>query len=302
MSHMKKTIGLGIVSIFCLLFCCCSGENTPQVRFGLIADIQYCDCETRGNRYYRNSLEKLEACVEDLNTENVDFTVNLGDLVDRDTPSNLDAVLTRLRKLNKPAHNTPGNHDYGDITDNNALYKQMGMPASYYSFTQKKWRFIMLNTNEVASYANIAGTPLQAEYDEMKMKIKESGRRNGADYNGGISRAQLEWLKSELKTAEKKKQNILVFSHHPFYAAPGLTALNDLDVVDALTACPNVKGVICGHHHPGDFGTYQNIPFITTEGMIETADQNAYGIVEIYTDRIVLNGKGRTKSYTLPII
>ncbi len=61
-----------------------------------------------------------------------------------------------------------------------------------------------------------------------------------------------------------------------------------------------VKGVVGGHHHSGHYGEYSGLPFITTEGMIETADTNAYGIVTIYPDdRIELWGVGRTRSHTI---
>lgn len=299
---MKNLKPLAFLAIFFLAIGLTTCMKQPKtIRFGLIADIQYCDCETRGTRFYRNSLFKLDSCVADFNKEKVQFTVNLGDLVDRETPNNLEAILIRLNRLNNKVYNTTGNHDYDGITDNNALYNQLGMPASYYSFKQGEWRFIMLNTNEVASYANITGTPLEAELEAMKEQITLSGRKNGASYNGGISRKQLDWLRQELESAEKKKEKVIIFSHHPLYAAPGLTALNDLEILEVLSSFSCVKAGISGHHHPGDFGTYNNIPFITTEGMIETENENAYGIVEITTDQITLTGKGRTKSYTLPL-
>lgn len=290
-----------MLSLCCLIFVGCNQRNSSHIRFGLIADIQYCDCETNGNRYYRNSLEKLDECVTELNTEKVSFTINLGDLVDRDAKNSLKTVLLKLDKLNTPVYNLPGNHDYAGVTNNEELYKQLKMPASYYSFVRKGWRFIALNTNEVSLYANVMGTPLEEELDEMILKIEEMGRKNGASYNGGISSRQLNWLRAELETAKAKKENVLIFSHHPLYAASGLTALNDLVVTELLTKYSCVKGVISGHHHSGDYGVYKNIPFIVTEGMIETADENAYGIVDIYSDKIVLTGKGRTKCYTIPI-
>jgi len=300
MKSLKSLAFLGILLIAIGLNACT--QKPPEtICFGLIADIQYCDCETRGSRFYQNSLTKLDICIADLNQRKVQFTVNLGDLVDRNTPDNLEAVLIHLNKLDNKVYNTTGNHDYGGITDNEILYTQLGMPASYYSFKQGKWRFIMLNTNEVASYANIAGTPLESELEVMKEQITLSDRKNGASYNGGISREQMDWLRDELESAQKKKENVVVFSHHPLYAAPGLTALNDLEILKVLSSFPCVKVGISGHHHPGDFGTYKNIPFITTEGMIETENDNAYGIVEITADQIILTGKGRTRSYTLPI-
>jgi manganese-dependent ADP-ribose/CDP-alcohol diphosphatase len=163
------------------------------------------------------------------------------------------------------------------------------------------WRFVMLNTNEVASCANVVGTPPAGKPEELMEQIRKTGRENGAGYNGGVSKKQLEWLKNELETAEHKKEKVIVFSHHPLYAAPGLTALNDREIPAVLAAYPCVKAGISGHHHPGDFGFHEDIPFITTEGMIETEKENAYAIVEITADRIVLNGKGRTTSHTLPI-
>lgn len=298
---MKRLVSLLNALLFCLLLSACTSKETQTIRIGIIADIQYCDCETKGSRFYRNSLSKLEAAVNDLNQEDVHFTVNLGDLVDRDTPDNLDEVLTRLEKLENGVYHTTGNHDYNGVYDNEVLYKQLGMPSSYYSFTNGDWRFVMLNTNEVASYANVGGTPLEAELNAMMEQIRESGGKNGASYNGGISKKQLAWLKQELENAQKKNEKVIVFSHHPLYASPGLTALNDQEILDVLSAYSCVKAGICGHHHPGDFGTYEGIPFITTEGMIETESSNAYGVLKLTKKQIILTGKGRTKSYTLKI-
>ncbi|MDR2425343.1 MAG: metallophosphoesterase, partial [Prevotellaceae bacterium] len=266
----------------------CAQKPSESIRFGLVADIQYCDCETQGSRFYRNSLKKLDACVADLNQENVSFVVNLGDLTDRDTDKSLTAVLSRLNTLNGTVYNTSGNHDYDGVADNEALYARLGMPASYYSFTREGWRFVMLNTNEVSAYANVAGTPLAEELERMMQHLRETNRTNGAPYNGGVSRKQLEWLENELAVADRKAEKVIVCSHHPLYAAPGLTALNDREILAVLSAFPCVKAVISGHHHSGDFGTYSHIPCITTEGMVETEAENAYGIVEITADRIVI--------------
>lgn len=297
-----KRIGVfwGSFLLLCLMLTGCGEKKVQALRVGIIADIQYCDCETRGSRFYRNSLQKLDDCVADLNREKVDFSINLGDLVDRDTDANLKEILIRLDKLDKQVYNTPGNHDYDGVIDNNQLYSRLGMPSSYYSFVKGGWRFVMLNTNEVASYANISGTPLEQELFDMGEKIKNDDRKNRAPYNGGISLAQLNWLKQELGEAEKKNEKVIVLSHHPLYAASGLTALNDLEIIEMLAEYSCVRAGISGHHHPGDFGTYKGIPFITTEGMIETEQENAYGILELSDSQIVLIGKGRTKSYTLP--
>lgn len=196
----------GILTVFLLL---CFGysalcQSSPLIRIGLIADIQYGNIDPSGTRFYRNSLQKLEACVADLNSEKVDFTINLGDLTDRN-PDDLDPVISLLGGLTKPVYNTTGNHDYVGIKDNDTLYKKLGMPAAYYSFEHADWVFVMLNTNEVASYSAIAGIKKEEELAGMLERIKKDGRNNGQTWNGGIGKQQMKWLTDVLKNARKKK-------------------------------------------------------------------------------------------------
>jgi hypothetical protein len=143
------------------------------------------------------------------------------------------------------------------------------MPAAYYTLKKGNWRFIMLNTNEVAAYSNISGTSKEKELQQMLQKIK------------------------------RKKENVLVFSHHPLGCAVGLTALNDKEIVGVIKQHSCVKALISGHHHPGAFCHIGSIPSITLEGMVETADQNSYGTITLYPDKIVINGRGRMTSRTV---
>ncbi len=249
------------------------------IRLGLVADIQYADCDAAGNRYYRSSLEKLEQAVEELNREGVAFTVNLGDLVDRDTEQNLGPVMERLGELDAPVYNITGNHDYGGVTDNEALYRRMGMrgEGGYYSVREAGWRFVMLNTNE-----------------------REPDMPPGASYNGGVGREQMEWLEGELGEAREEEENVLVFSHHPLYGVRGLMALNHEAVAEMLAEYNDVvRGAIAGHHHAGAYGEWGGIPFITVEGMVETEGENAFSVVSVYGNKIEVEGRERAKSYTI---
>lgn len=281
-----------------LSYCTCNisaQDNDPIIRFGLIADIQYCNCDVAGQRFYRNSLPKLEKCVIDLNHQQVDFTINLGDLIDK-TPNDLDSVLIRLKRLDKKVYNTTGNHDYNGITDNKALYKKLGMPNTYYSFKKKNWRFIILNTNEVASYSNTKNTRFDAELTQMQENGKEKNRNNIAEWNGGISSEQMQWLDKTLAKSQKNGEKVIICSHHPLYPEMGLTALNDREILQTIEKYTCVKVLLAGHHHTGTFAYYKDIPSITAEGMVETENENAYGIIEIYPNRILLRGKGRMTS------
>lgn len=270
-------------------------QNKPLLRFGLIADIQYADVDNRGSRFYRNSLQKLDSCIQDFNRENIPFIINLGDIIDRD-PADLQPVLNILNKSNSPVYNTTGNHDYAGIKDNNGLFKKLGMPAEYYTFKKGQWRFIMLNTNEVASYANLKGSWKEKELEEMIKKIKANQGHNAQEYNGGISSRQITWLNNLLKRSEKKGEKVLIFSHHPFACAEGLTALNDREVMSLVSTFSCVKALIAGHHHAGAFCEQESLPVIVAEGMVETADKNAYGIISLYPDRLEVSGHGRMTS------
>jgi manganese-dependent ADP-ribose/CDP-alcohol diphosphatase len=297
---MVKTNCYSIVIGFLLLVhgMASGQESKPVVRFGVLADIQYADKDTHGSRFYRNSLEKMDSCIANLNQEKLAFNVVFGDLVDQG-PKDLQPVMDHLKMLKAPYRNVLGNHDYVEVTDRAQLYKQFNMPAPYYAFEKASWMFIVLNTNEVSEYGSNAGSSFQKEWKDLALSLKKEGRKNLQPWNGGISAQQLIWLENQLKKAQKTKKNVLVFSHHPLFPETGYEALNNREILNIIEKYPNVKGLVSGHHHAGNFAYYHKIPSITLEGMIETSKENAYGVIELYPDKIVLTGRGRMTSRTL---
>lgn len=269
-------------------------DEKPLIRFGLFADAQYADTEPNINRYYRKSLLKLDECIAELNREKVQFTISLGDLIDRDF-NDFDTVLTCLKRFDRKVYHLTGNHDYKGVTDNNVLYKKLNMPSEYYSFGKKKWVFVFLNTNELANYANVTGTEKEQELEALRRKIKQTGGIQGAGWNGGISAKQLEWLDRLLSKSEKAGKRVLIFSHHPLWPESAFTALNNTEILDVIDKYSCVEAIFAGHHHTGGFAYFKNIPVVTAEGMVET-DKNAFGVVKIYNDKIEIEGKGRMTS------
>lgn len=291
---MKTFIKLFI----CLLFIGGSAwaQNTsPVLRFGLFADTQYADCPAENSRFYRHALQKLDTCIHHFNEQNVQFTINLGDIVDRRN-SDLTTVLSSLSRLNSKIYHITGNHDYKEVTDNATLYRQLGMPAEYYSFRKGNWVFVMLNTNEVSAYAHVEGTEKEQELADMLRHIEQTGGRQAYRWNGGVSKKQMKWLSNTLADCERNNCNALVFSHHPLYPQGEFTALNNMEILETISKFPCVKAVFSGHHHAGAFSYYKGIPMITHEGMIETEKQNAYSIIEITQDSIFMKGVGRAPS------
>lgn len=273
-------------------------ELKPVIRFGVLADIQYADKDDHGSRFYRNSLEKMASCIANLNQEKLAFNVVFGDLVDQG-PKDLQPVMEQLSKLKAPCRNVLGNHDYVGVTDREVLYKQFNMPAPYYAFEKANWMFIVLNTNELSEYGSKPDSPFQKEWQDLAAGLKKDGRKNVLPWNGGLSSRQLIWLENQLKNAQKTKKNVLVFSHHPLFPETGYEALNNREILSIIEKYPNVKALVSGHHHTGNFAYYHKIPSITLEGMVETSKENAYGVIALYPDKLVLTGWGRMTSRTL---
>lgn len=266
-------------------------DEKPLIKFGLFADAQYADAEPNINRFYRNSIPKLEECINYFNQEKVQFTINLGDIIDRDL-NDLDTLLTCLKQLDHKVYHLTGNHDYKGVTDNEVLYKKLNMPSEYYSFEKKKWVFIFLNTNELANYSNVKGTEKEQELSALRRKIKATGGMQGATWNGGVSAKQLAWLDQLLTKSEKAGKQVMIFAHHPLWPKSAFTALNNMEILEVIDKYSCVKAIFAGHHHAGGFAYFKDIPVVTVEGMVET-DKNSFGIVKVYPDKIVLDGKAR---------
>lgn len=288
---------MGVKFFLTLLFvvCCSVSHGQKLVRIALIADPQYADKDTHGSRYYRNSLAKLDSAVSAINAQEVDFTITLGDLVDMG-PKDLPPVLQRLDKLHMPVYNIMGNHDFVDVEDPTELYKYYRMPKPYYTVAKGEWLFILLNTNELASYASREGSSERHAWQSLSEGLQKANRKNNQAWNGGLGLRQLKWLEKQLRRAKSKGKKVIIITHHPLFPENGLEALNNREILSIIDRYPVVKAVFSGHHHPGNFASYKGIPMFTLEGMIETADQNAFGILELNENQLILHGVGRMAS------
>lgn len=300
MKNIKLYCLIILVALFSISTEAAERGESPLLQFGLVADIQYADCDPVESRYYRNSLSKLGESIEYFNREGVEFIVNLGDIVDRDF-RDLDAVVSHLDRADSRVYNTTGNHDYSGVTDNRELYKKLGMPHDYYSFESEGWLFVMLNTNEIATYSNIEGSDKEEELTAVLESLKSEGAPQGEVWNGGVSREQLEWFDALLAEAEREGKRVVVFTHHPLYPLHDAVALNSADILNVMERYSVVKALFSGHVHSGGFALYKDIPLIIVEGMLETESANAFGIVKLYDDRIVIEGRGRLTSRILPL-
>ena len=270
-------------------------SSTPILRIGIMADMQYADKTDHGSRFYHNSLMKVDTAVEFFNRNKVDFSMILGDLVD-EGPKDLPLLLEHLSPLKKPKYCLLGNHDYVNVSNPDLLHNAFGMPNKYYALTKGKWRFVFLNTNALSEYATTAHSAERSEWKLLVDSLQASGRKNTQPWNGGVDHKQLLWLQNELAQARKNKEHVIVLTHHPLLPENGYETLNNRQVLAILYKFPEVKLVLSGHNHKGNFVLSNNIPFVTMEGMIETPASNAYGLLELYPKEIKIKGQGRLSS------
>ncbi|XP_061472414.1 manganese-dependent ADP-ribose/CDP-alcohol diphosphatase isoform X3 [Rhineura floridana] len=91
--------------------------------FGVLTDIQYADLEDGydfwgiNRRYYKHSLCHLQSAIEDWNGTEVQFVLQLGDIIDgynaqyNMSERALERVMEEFKKLRVPVHHIWGNHE-----------------------------------------------------------------------------------------------------------------------------------------------------------------------------------------------
>jgi predicted phosphodiesterase len=275
-------------------------KSEAQVKIGVFADCQYCNYETAGSRFYRNSLSKLENCINEFNQiEDIEFVVGLGDLIDRDFTS-FDKVNTILSKSKKPVFQVIGNHDLEvEKEDLDKVPSKLNLAETWYSFTKNDWHFIFLNGNDITFHSNNPEIVQQAA--EITDKLKKEGKPNLHTWNGGIGQNQLKWLKNELQNSKTKNLKVAVFCHYPLLPFEAHALWNSEEVLTILTQYNGVKLYLNGHNHAGNYVFQNGIHFVNLKGMVETEKENAFSVINFTDKQIEIVGFGREGSRILTI-
>jgi manganese-dependent ADP-ribose/CDP-alcohol diphosphatase len=275
-------------------------EQTPLFTFGIIADVQYCDCDRAGTRYYRSSLSKLREAVNSFVTDSVDFVVNLGDLIDRDFAS-YKPVMNILDSSGLKIWHATGNHDYQVDQSNRKRIPQLAKNKNgYYSFIHQNFKFIVLNGNDLSTYA-AANKKTAEEAQQIIKKLRAEGEPNAMDWNGGIGEKQMAWFKSQLDEARQNGEKVIIACHFPVWPKNQHNLLNYREVLNLLENYDNILAWFSGHNHSGNYGNFNLIHFVNFRGMVETEESSSYAKVEIYKNKIWIKGSGREKSQILAL-
>jgi len=275
------------------------GATRDGFEIGLVADAQFADIEAKGTRFYRASLARLEAAVEHCNGRDLAFCVHLGDLIDRDWNS-FDEITRPLARSRHVWHQVLGNHDF-DVADEKktAVPSRLGIATRRKAFDHGAFRFVILDTNDVSTYAHPAGASAREEAGRELARLQAAGVRQARPWNGGIGAEQRAWLDRTCGEARTAGRKVVVLAHHPVYPENEHNVWNAAEVLAVLDRNPQVVAWFNGHNHAGNFGVRSGVPFVTLRGMVETPDTSAFAVARVLSDRIVLTGHGREPSREL---
>lgn len=280
-----------------------------ELSFGVVADCQAANADDftgkiRGTNdeftnCYRLSPYKLEEAVRTFNEFDLEFIVHLGDFVDRSL-HDADQLHRIMARAAAPLYHVLGNHEFWNNDPLEVVLATYNMESNYYSVRKNGNRFLMLDTCDLGVLEHPEGS---MEWKRGKALIDLMQRNNAINayhWNGGIGERQMEWLNTELTDAANNDEKAILFAHHPVFPPGTLNALNENEIMRMIDSHDNVAAFINGHNHGGNFGVRNGVPYVTIEGML-SSKTNAYGIVDVYSDRLELKGYGRVPSRTLQV-
>ena len=274
----------------------------PEVSFGVMADIQYCDCGrmwTKWTRYYRNSLKKLERAVLEYNSRELDFVIQVGDLIDRDF-SSYHQVLPIYQQLKMSGYHVLGNHEFSvGSEDKGRVLAALGLQRGYYDFAYHHWRFIVLDGTDLSLFAPEQDSRRYKESKSMLRRLRKGGIANALMKNGGLSTEQMTWLRQTLDKALAVGEKVVLFCHYPVFPESSYNLWNNREVLQLLESYENVVAYINGHDHKGNYQEKNSIHYLTLKAMVETEKENSFSIIDLYSDHLLLKGFGREASRTL---
>jgi len=265
-------------------------ENTHLFSFGLIGDVQYATDKEKGFNYdgdqlrwYKDSIKKLEKAVECWNSnEQIDFCVNLGDLIDArnakfgNTQKAFEDVEKVLKRIKCPRRfDMLGNHEFYNWDTRAKLPEflnfsqediKTGEVKTWYTYKPAPgWRVIILDSFYLSM---IDGSPTKKETIEYIRRYNPNPLSFGSDwftdleekwyhmipYNGGIGAPQLKWLENEMKDMVENGDRGLVFTHVPLTrrVKGDKNLIFDVEEIQGLfKKYPCVKACFTGHAHSG---------------------------------------------------
>ena len=247
-------------------------EVKRLLTIGLVTDIHYADAKARINRYYRESLTKLEEAARVLREKKVALAVNLGDLIDAGEKADTATEIEFLKRIDSvfaniapERHYILGNHCVATLKKSEFL-ATVGKKRSYYSLQRSGVHLIFLDACFRSDGVAYGEGPFEWTDTEIPM-------------------AQRQWLKATLKKASGP---VVVFVHQRLDTPPGshYTIKSAPEVRQILEQSKKVSAVFMGHSHGNDQALINGIPYLTLAAMVEGSgpESSGYSALSIFSD------------------
>jgi len=321
----RRVLGLAVaLTCTCLILLLALHQeevSLPLFSFGVISDVQFADIDDdfdfhhTKKRRYRSGIGVLEEAVLLWNRQQVAFAMQLGDLIDgknvprRATTEALKAVMRVVSQFHKPWFNLIGNHElYNFPRDELGQSLEVRREGStYYSFSPHPgWQVVVLDPFDEAAIGWGEKHPkTEAAYRLLEKHNRNNVRapadwfvgmegleRRWVPFNGGLSKAQLQWLRQTLHRAGASGDRVIVMSHvplHPGSCQPACLLWNYEEVLSTIRACNCVAATFSGHDHEGGHSHEEGIHHIVLKSPLETLPANATILrVEVHPHKLTL--------------
>lgn len=316
-------------------------SQTPKLRVGILADIQYAPIEDGYSysgvpRYYKHALSTAKLASQHFEDEKVDCVINLGDTIDGkclDVPGGgsraLEDVLEALEGYKGPILHTYGNHELYSLS-RKELAEKLNVPfvteedgsckdlVGYWSYALAGIRFVIIDSYDISLLDRSETNSSKRKEAEEVLSMhnpnfpEAENSPNGLDglnkryvgFNGGVGSKQLQWLQDTLSQSRKNNEKVILLSHQPILpgsSSPVCLIWNYQDVLNTIQPYHDtILACFSGHAHKGGYkrdDEGSGIHFRVIEAVLETnAPMDTYAFMEVYEDRIVIEGFGECAS------
>ena len=297
-------ISMLLIPFVFLISCNTKKKTSPEIpdfKIGVVSDCQYCDCDPTEVRFYRESPDRLREAVQLLNKETLEYTIHLGDFIDQQF-SSFDTVVPIWQGLKSDKYHVLGNHDFWVADSLKPLvFEKMDIKDRYYSVIKKKWRFIVLDGNDLSEHGALTEGKKQ-QTDSLFNLLADKNMPNVAPWNGGLSMEQLQWVERELQLATANNERVGFYCHFPVLGVSDRHNLWNYDqflsIIDKYNC---VKFYFNGHNHAGGYVEKDGVHYLNFKGMVDTKDTTSFATVTFHKYSLFVKGFGRELSRKLKI-
>ncbi len=273
--------------------------NHSVIRFGIITDIHY---ELESNIVAAPD-EDLRASLHCFQNHQVDFLLQLGDLIQGDDTSKeeeLRHVCALLDEFQGPVRHVLGNHCLA--LPREKLMAALRLHNPFYSFSLQGYRFIVLDGMDVSVLRN-------AETDEeLQILALFRAHLELHDYCGAVGTKQKIWLKSELERAEQAGEIVIAVCHFPLL--PDTTdqkyglLWNHNEIAELLASSTALKVCLSGHFHHGGYACFRGKHFVVLPAFVNRHEHPEFtcATAEVSPERMIIRNNANVVLFDLPFL